>query len=73
MSTSVSAYIPAMSASVRSVVVDDTDPAITYSPEGWFVANPSVLTQGNWGPIYNGTSHATSSNATLCFSFNGAC
>ncbi|KAJ7346237.1 hypothetical protein DFH08DRAFT_781072 [Mycena albidolilacea] len=62
----------AASTFVRQVVVDDTDPAISYGPEGWFVADPSVLTKGNWGPIYNGTSHATAStNSTLSFSFKG--
>ncbi|KAJ7801843.1 hypothetical protein B0H14DRAFT_2386087 [Mycena olivaceomarginata] len=49
----------AASTFVRNVVIDDTDPAISYGPEGWFMADPSVLTKGNWGPIYNGTSHAT--------------
>jgi hypothetical protein len=63
----------AISAFVRTVVVDDTDLAISYGSEGWFVADPSVLTKGNWGPIYNGTSHATASaNSTLSFPFTGA-
>ncbi|KAJ7687593.1 hypothetical protein B0H17DRAFT_1069637 [Mycena rosella] len=55
----------------RQRVIDDTDPAIEYGPNGWFVANPSTLTAGNFGPVYNGTSHAASSNATLNFAFNG--
>ncbi|KAJ7236837.1 hypothetical protein C8J57DRAFT_1144565 [Mycena rebaudengoi] len=59
-------------ASLRPVVVDDTDPAVEYSTQGWFIADPSVLTRGNFGPIYNGTSHATSSkNSTLSYSFTG--
>jgi hypothetical protein len=63
----------AISAFVRTVVVDDTDLAISYGSEGWFVADPSVLTKGNWGPIYNDTSHATASaNSTLSFPFTGA-
>lgn len=58
---------------LRQVLVDDTDPSIQYGPEGWFVADPSKLNVGNFGPIYNATSHATtSSNSTLSYSFNGA-
>ncbi|KAJ7927621.1 hypothetical protein B0H13DRAFT_2312255 [Mycena leptocephala] len=76
MSASASAYTSvstsAISAFVRTVVVDDTDLAIRYGSEGWFVADPSVLTKGNWGPIYNGTSHATASaDSTLSFPFTG--
>ncbi|KAJ7107900.1 hypothetical protein C8R44DRAFT_320710 [Mycena epipterygia] len=55
---------------IHQVQVDDTDPAIRYGP-GWFLADPSALTRGNFGPIYNGTSHASSSNSTLSFAFNG--
>ncbi|KAJ7107897.1 hypothetical protein C8R44DRAFT_744473 [Mycena epipterygia] len=54
----------------HQVQVDDTDPAIRYGA-GWFLADPSTLTRGNFGPIYNGTSHASSSNSTLSFAFNG--
>jgi hypothetical protein len=60
-------------ATLRQVLVDDTDPSIQYGPEGWFVADPSKLNVGNFGPIYNATSHATTSgNSTLSYSFNGA-
>ncbi|KAJ6581837.1 hypothetical protein B0H19DRAFT_1116675 [Mycena capillaripes] len=52
------------------VQVNDTDSAVQYG-FGWFSADPSLLTLGNFGPIYNGTSHASSSNSTLAFSFNG--
>ncbi|KAJ7681281.1 hypothetical protein B0H17DRAFT_872871, partial [Mycena rosella] len=56
----------------RQVLVDDTDPAIHYGPSGWFVADPATLTRGNFGPIYNDTTRATSSsNSTLIYSFNG--
>ncbi|KAJ6594904.1 hypothetical protein B0H19DRAFT_1366640 [Mycena capillaripes] len=56
----------------RKRVIDDTDPAVQYGTNGWFVANPSVLNVGNFGPIYQGTSHATTSaNSTLDFPFNG--
>ncbi|KAJ7802224.1 hypothetical protein B0H14DRAFT_3488731 [Mycena olivaceomarginata] len=59
-------------ATLRQVLVDDTNPSIQYGPEGWFVADPSKLNVGNFGPIYNATSHATtSSNSTLSYSFNG--
>ncbi|KAJ6596337.1 hypothetical protein DFH09DRAFT_1072377 [Mycena vulgaris] len=58
-------------ATPRKRVIDDTDPAIQYGLNGWFVANPTTLNVGNFGPIYNGTSHATSSDATLTFPFSG--
>ncbi|KAJ7753542.1 hypothetical protein B0H16DRAFT_1418692 [Mycena metata] len=55
------------------VVVDDTDPAIRYGPVGWFTADPGTLTAGNFGPIYNGTSHATSSaSSSISFNFTGS-
>ncbi|KAJ7918090.1 hypothetical protein B0H13DRAFT_1607758, partial [Mycena leptocephala] len=55
------------------LVIDDTDPAIQYGSNGWFVADPSTAGVGNFGPIYQNTSHATtSSNSTLTFPFNGA-
>ncbi|KAJ7710977.1 hypothetical protein B0H17DRAFT_1027967 [Mycena rosella] len=40
----------------RQRVIDDTDPAIEYGPNGWFVANPSTLTAGNFGQTLPGTS-----------------
>ncbi|KAJ7849350.1 hypothetical protein B0H14DRAFT_2765447 [Mycena olivaceomarginata] len=56
----------------RQRVIDDSDPAIQYGPNGWFVADPSTLNGGNFGPIYQDTSHATtSSNSNLTFAFNG--
>jgi hypothetical protein len=56
----------------RDLVIDDTDPAIQYGSNGWFVADPSTAGVGNFGPIYQNTSHATtSSNSTLTFPFNG--
>ncbi|KAJ6591273.1 hypothetical protein DFH09DRAFT_1026333 [Mycena vulgaris] len=58
---------------LRRIVVDDTDPAIQYGPNGWYVADPAKLNSlGNYGPVYNTTSHATStSGSTLSFPFNG--
>ncbi|KAJ7232655.1 hypothetical protein B0H12DRAFT_1239568 [Mycena haematopus] len=55
----------------RQRVVDDTDPSVQYGPNGWFVANPSTLNVGNFGPIYQDTSHGTTSNSNLTFPFNG--
>ncbi|KAK7042231.1 hypothetical protein R3P38DRAFT_2889279 [Favolaschia claudopus] len=57
----------------RRVVVDDTDPTIRYGPSGWFAADPQKLNSlGNYGPIYNGTSHGTTTtNSSLDFPFNG--
>lgn len=57
----------------RQIVVDDTDlDVIHYGSSGWFVADPTTLTGGNFGPIFNGTSHATTSNTNLSFAFSGA-
>ncbi|KAF7324547.1 Peroxidase [Mycena kentingensis (nom. inval.)] len=57
---------------VRQRVVDDVDPAIQYSPQGWFAADPKTLDVGNFGPIFNSTSHATTTtNSSLAFAFNG--
>ncbi|KAJ7326177.1 hypothetical protein DFH08DRAFT_884997 [Mycena albidolilacea] len=56
----------------RRIVVDDADPAIQYGSSGWFVADSTKLnTIGNYGPVYNGTSHATTTDSTLSFPFNG--
>ncbi|KAJ6580520.1 hypothetical protein DFH09DRAFT_1275671 [Mycena vulgaris] len=55
----------------RQVVVDDTDPAIQYGAQGWFVADPSRLQAGNFGPIYNGTSTTASTDSSFSFAFNG--
>ncbi|KAJ7162493.1 hypothetical protein C8R46DRAFT_955439 [Mycena filopes] len=60
------------SSAPRQRVIDDTDPAIQYGPNGWFVADPTSLNVGNFGPIYQETSHATTSkNSSLSFPFNG--
>ncbi|KAF7340814.1 hypothetical protein MSAN_02110600 [Mycena sanguinolenta] len=57
----------------RRIVVDDTDPAINYSSNEWFPANVTQLnTLGNFGFVWNGTTHSTTANgATLSFAFNG--
>ncbi|KAJ7481803.1 hypothetical protein FB451DRAFT_1237221 [Mycena latifolia] len=57
---------------LRRIVVDDTDPAIQYGPSGWYAADPTKLNGlGNYGPVYNSSSHATSTSSTLSFPFNG--
>ncbi|KAF7303907.1 Peroxidase [Mycena indigotica] len=59
-------------APTRQLVVDDTDPRIQYGAQDWFIADPNTLTSGNFGSIFNGTSHGTTSNnSTLLFPFNG--
>ncbi|KAJ7044242.1 hypothetical protein C8F04DRAFT_1228640 [Mycena alexandri] len=61
-----------MASTPRQRVVDDTNPAIQYGTNGWYVVDPGTLGAGNFGPIYQETSHATtSSNSTLSFPFDG--
>ncbi|KAJ7464412.1 hypothetical protein FB451DRAFT_1138830 [Mycena latifolia] len=55
----------------RSIMVDDTDPAIQYGTAGWFLADADKLDVGAYGPVYNSTSHATITDAVLSFPFNG--
>jgi hypothetical protein len=55
----------------RQRVIDDTDPDVQYGPNGWALADPSTLNVGNFGPIFQGTSHAATSNTTLSYTFNG--
>ncbi|KAJ7110737.1 hypothetical protein C8R43DRAFT_1042049 [Mycena crocata] len=62
-----------MATTPRQRVVDDTDPSIQYGANGWFVVPPETLGGvGNFGPIFNESSHATtSSDSSLSFAFNG--
>ncbi|KAJ7137419.1 hypothetical protein C8R43DRAFT_893635 [Mycena crocata] len=61
-----------MASTPHQRVVDDTDPSIQYADTSWFAADPATLRLGNFGPIYNDTSKATSStNSSLTFRFNG--
>ncbi|KAJ6510842.1 hypothetical protein C8R45DRAFT_965347 [Mycena sanguinolenta] len=57
----------------RRIVVDDTDPAITYSPNQWLPGDVTQLnTLGGFGAVWNDTIHNTIANgATLSFAFNG--
>jgi hypothetical protein len=65
-------HTPSMSGNPpRQRVIDDTDPDIQYGPNGWALADPSTLNVGNFGPIFQGTSHAATSNTTLSYTFNG--
>ncbi|KAJ7642168.1 hypothetical protein FB45DRAFT_1126504 [Roridomyces roridus] len=57
---------------LRQVIVDDTDPSIRYNGADWFPTDPRTLNNGNFGPVFNATSHATtSSNIEFTFTFNG--
>ncbi|KAJ7842065.1 hypothetical protein B0H13DRAFT_1731810 [Mycena leptocephala] len=56
---------------LRQRVIDDTGPNIQYGPHGWFMADLSTLNRGNFGPIFQGTSHAATSNSTLSYTFSG--
>ncbi|KAJ7445165.1 hypothetical protein B0H11DRAFT_1746937 [Mycena galericulata] len=55
----------------RQIVVDDSDPSIEY-PDDWFnVANITKFNVGNFGAIYNSTTHGVTSDSSLSFPFNG--
>ncbi|KAF8079375.1 hypothetical protein FPV67DRAFT_115127 [Lyophyllum atratum] len=59
--------------SVRSLVIDDTDPAVRYSGSGWSSAVAgSEDNFGTYGGTYNHTLHATNANDSLAFSFEGS-
>jgi len=54
----------------RRVVVDNTDPDITYTGP-WFLDQGSRDAAGNFGPTYKSTLHGANDNASLSFAFNG--
>ncbi|KAF8163682.1 hypothetical protein B0H34DRAFT_672630 [Crassisporium funariophilum] len=54
----------------RPIIVDDTDPGIKYMGP-WFQDQGSQNAVGNWGPVFNNTSHGSKSNASLSYAFNG--
>jgi hypothetical protein len=60
------------SSTPRRVVIDDSDPQIRYTGEGWFQDNGSQDGVGNFGPAYNHTLHGTKSDGTLTYTFQGA-
>ncbi|KAJ7626785.1 hypothetical protein FB45DRAFT_795039, partial [Roridomyces roridus] len=61
-----------MSSAPRRILVDDADSAIQYGA-GWSAADTTKFdTLGNFGPVYGGTTHATSSSgSSLSFKFSG--
>lgn len=56
----------------RWVVVDDTDPGITYTGQ-WFLDQDTQDSLGNYGPPYLGTLHGTNSDSSFSYPFNGKC
>ncbi|KAJ7642123.1 hypothetical protein FB45DRAFT_1054441 [Roridomyces roridus] len=57
---------------LRQVIVDNTDPSIRYNGADWFPTDVRTLNNGHFGPVFNATSHATtSSNTEFSFTFNG--
>lgn len=64
----------AMSDSSRAwlpVRLDDTDPSIDYSEEGWFSRSDLDVPFGNYGHAYSRTLHGTDNNGNLSFTFAG--
>jgi urocanate hydratase len=56
-----------------SVVVDDNDPALMYSPSNWTSYTDDGMNEvGDWGPPYQQTLHGISGDGSVSFSFNGA-
>ncbi|KAG6809616.1 hypothetical protein H0H92_015534 [Tricholoma furcatifolium] len=55
---------------LRQVVVDDSDPRFIYTGT-WTVNATSLNDLGNYGPIYNQTSHGTSQIGSVSFTFTG--
>ncbi|KAF5378527.1 hypothetical protein D9615_007052 [Tricholomella constricta] len=60
-----------MAGSDRLVIIDDTDPSIHYSGQGWFLDRGSTDDAGNFGPTWNRTSHGTRASDSVSFSFEG--
>ncbi|KIJ36346.1 hypothetical protein M422DRAFT_232584 [Sphaerobolus stellatus SS14] len=55
----------------RKIVIEDTDSSIQYVGP-WQQVGLEPEDDGNFGSPYNGTIHATTSDARLSFSFNGS-
>ncbi|KAF7303441.1 hypothetical protein MIND_00572900 [Mycena indigotica] len=56
----------------RRIIVDDASPTILYGA-GWAPADVGTLNgQGNFGPVYKGTTHSTTTDGSrFSFAFNG--
>ncbi|KAF8624378.1 hypothetical protein AX15_005907 [Amanita polypyramis BW_CC] len=57
--------------SSRQIVIDDTDPSIVYTGQGWFPDLGTQDTVGNFGQTYLHTQHGTDANNSFVFSFEG--
>ncbi|KAG6904815.1 hypothetical protein DXG01_006988 [Tephrocybe rancida] len=57
--------------SPRQVVIDDNDNQIHYFGQNWFQDQGSQDNVGNFGPTYQNTSHGTTGNDSVSFSFVG--
>ncbi|KAF7320559.1 hypothetical protein HMN09_00139900 [Mycena chlorophos] len=57
----------------RRIAVDDASSQISYGASGWSVADAATLNaMGNYGPIFEDTSHATTTDgSTFTFDFTG--
>ncbi|KAG6839550.1 hypothetical protein C0991_001582 [Blastosporella zonata] len=60
-------------ATVRDIIVDDSDPRIIYSGDqtSWTTDTTGLNDIGTYGLIYNSTSHRTNSSRSLEFAFTG--
>ena len=56
---------------LREVYVDDSDPLIHYTGDGWFEDAGSLGEGAMWGPSFLRTLHGTKKNDSLSFSFYG--
>ncbi|KAG6919902.1 hypothetical protein DXG01_015610 [Tephrocybe rancida] len=56
----------------RQLIIDDTDPHITYFGPGWFTDHGSQDGVGNYGDTYKTTSHGTKGSGSLIFPFSGS-
>ncbi|KAG6831148.1 hypothetical protein H0H87_006078 [Tephrocybe sp. NHM501043] len=58
--------------STRRVVVDDSDPRITYLGSAWFTTARRDKDFGHMGPTYLGSQHGISDTGNLTFDFEGS-
>ena len=55
----------------RVVYIDDSDPLIQYTGDGWFKDSGSLDGSGSNGPTFLHTMHGTKKNDSFSFSFKG--